>query len=233
MVKDYKPQLFKMQGFLDCSAYQALVAGVDPVVIQKVNAAIDKKVEFLDNINSGDYPSILRHSFTDLTIAKFDVYTILTALYESRLGCYILITKSTDAFESKYPRQHRAMKLFHCSAFFEISENRTRYVTVGWMDMGLSKVSRLMENLFFKKLIEMRADATHKGFVTGVTDMRKVNWTPNKFEGGRSLLDTLDEFFKRHPEKDPNKMHEIVVKERSREIEEIEEVDITVECINA
>ena len=233
MVKDYKPQLFKMQGFLDCNAYQALVAGVDPVVIQKVNAAIDKKVEFLDNIDNGDYPSILRHSFTDLSIAKFDVYTILTAMYEPRLGCYILITKSTDAFESKYPREHRAMKLFHCSAFFEISENKTRYVTVGWMDMGLSKIPRLLEKLFFKKLIEMRADATHKGFETGVADMRKINWTPNKFEGGRSLLDTLDQFLKRHPEKDPNKKQEKVKVTRGTDVEEIEEVLITVESINA
>jgi hypothetical protein len=202
-MKEFNPQLLKIQGFLDCSAYQALVSGVDPIVLKKVNKGLDLQVNYLDNIDDGEYPSILRHAVLDSRIAIHDLYAVQTCLYEPSLGCYMLVIKSTDAFVQKYPLEHRALKIFHCSAFYEISENRCRYVTISWVDMGLNKVHRILEKMFFKTVIKIQAKTIHAGFVTGVEDLRETNFTPNTFEGGRSMLDTLEEFFRRNPEKNP------------------------------
>ncbi len=205
---EYKPRLFKIQGFLECSAYQAMVSGVDPVVLSAINSDIDKRVRYLDSIFDGEYPSILRHAEMDLTIVKVDLYTVQTVLYEPSLGCYMLICKSTDAYEKMYPCTKPAAKLNFLAAFFEISETRCRYVTITWIDMsmgGLGKVYQLIEKMYFKKLLEMRAENTKTGYAAGIKYMKQKDFSPNKFEGNRSMLDTLDEFFKRHPEKDPSK----------------------------
>jgi hypothetical protein len=214
MVRDYKPQLFKMQGFLDCSAYQAIVAYSDPEMLKIINKGLDVLAEFKDSINEGDYPSILRHALMDSKIGKYDLYAIQTILYNPELGCYMLLSKSTTAFEDKYPLVAKPLKLMHCSAFYEISETKCRYTLISWMDMFSSPVHRLLEKMFFKLLISVRTNKTHEGLVFATNEMRKVGFVPNKFEGDRSMLDTLDEFFRRNPDKDPSIMSQMTEKEQ-------------------
>ena len=139
---EYKPRLFKIQGFLDCNAYQAMVSGVDPVVLSAINTDIDKRVRYLDTLYDGEYPSILRHAEMDLTIAKVDLYTVQTVLYEPTLGCYMLICKSTDAYAQKYPFTKPAARLNFLAAFFEVSESKCRYVTITWINMSIASLRK-------------------------------------------------------------------------------------------
>lgn len=208
-----RAHLFKSTGYLECNAYQALVAGCDPIALRKVNKGLETNAAYLDSINEGEYPSIIRYATIDVKISKHDLYTIVTIVYDPTNRCYMLISKTTDAYQDKYPLVHKPVRLFHCSAFYEVSEQKSRFVTVSWVDLGLGSVPRFLEKLFVKPLLVKRGKMVKSGFTIGTEEMRKVGFVPNKFEGDRSMLDTLEEFFKRNPEKDPTTSSQLSVKE--------------------
>jgi hypothetical protein len=163
----------------------------------------------LDSSDDGEYASVLRHAVLKTTpFQEHDLYSVETIVYEPSTRCYMLIVKTTDAYQDKYPLERKAFRVMHCSAFFEVSETKCRYVNLSWIDMRLYK-SRKMQNfidtVFGNAMCKMRAKGTHKGYTFAIKEMSKYNYLPNRFEGDRSTIDTLEEFFRRNPDKDPRR----------------------------
>jgi hypothetical protein len=203
MVSGHHPQLVKIQGFLNCSAREGIICAVDPVMQAKINEDLEYNVKFLDDIAEGQYLNTIRYALTDSKISKYDLYTLQTVLYEPALGCYLLAIKSTDAYQDKYPITRKKLPLFHCAAFYEISDTKCRYVNISWFDLNMGRVVKILEKILFKTLLEKRAKMVNEGLVWACEEMRKTEFVPNKFDGDRTLMDNLDSFFKKHPEKEP------------------------------
>jgi hypothetical protein len=162
----------KHTGNLPISAREmAMIVGnplADPVLEPKIKINILKVVKAENNDNK--YTCQITHNlFPIAPLMKMRESTVVkTLLHDTERRCYIRIAKSTVAYRDEYkPNKRRVQAEIYSSwIFYEVSENKCRYVCPSWADVHMHDIFN--SEKFAIKFNQSRGVAVHEMFLKAI-----------------------------------------------------------------